>query len=111
MLPLLKCSRIQIKSVCEILPAELNPLAEGDNPAGNGINDDPTRQLRLVTDAVETLERVAGIRGTTKTIRFGNGPKLICKALDLRAWLNGVTQDFSRPGKLTDNAFIESFNR
>ena len=34
----------------------------------------------------------------------------ICKALDLWAYLNGVTLDFSRPGKPTDNAFIESFN-
>ncbi len=38
------------------------------------------------------------------------GPAFIRKALDLRAWLNGVTLDFSRPGKPTDNAFIESFN-
>ena len=28
----------------------------------------------------------------------------------LRAYLKGVTLDFSRPGKPTDNAFIESFN-
>lgn len=39
-----------------------------------------------------------------------NGPEFISKALDLWAWLNGVTLDFSRPGKPTDNAFIESFN-
>ena len=38
------------------------------------------------------------------------GPEFISKALDLWAWLNGVTLDFSRPGKPTDNAFIESFN-
>ncbi|MBO6948196.1 MAG: transposase [Rhodospirillales bacterium] len=24
--------------------------------------------------------------------------------------MNNVTQDFSRPGKPTDNAFVESFN-
>ena len=38
------------------------------------------------------------------------GPEFVSKALDLWAWLNGVTLDFSRPGKPTDNAFIESFN-
>ena len=27
-----------------------------------------------------------------------------------RAYLNGVELDFCRPGKLTDNAFIEAFN-
>lgn len=30
--------------------------------------------------------------------------------LDLWAYFNNVTLDFSRPGKPTDNAFIESFN-
>ena len=30
--------------------------------------------------------------------------------LDLWAYLHGVTLDFSRPGKPTDNAFIEAFN-
>ena len=30
--------------------------------------------------------------------------------LDLWAYQRGVTLDFSRPGKPTDNAFIESFN-
>ncbi len=30
--------------------------------------------------------------------------------LDQWAYLNGVEIDFSRPGKPTDNAYIESFN-
>lgn len=30
--------------------------------------------------------------------------------MDLRAYQRGVTLDFSRPGKPTDNAFIEAFN-
>ena len=34
----------------------------------------------------------------------------LTKALDRWAYENGVTLDFSRPGKPTDNAFVESFN-
>ncbi len=30
--------------------------------------------------------------------------------MDLWAYANGVTLDFSRPGKPTDNGFIEAFN-
>ena len=45
-----------------------------------------------------------------RTIRLDNGPEFISKEFDLWAYLNGVTLDFSRPGKPTDNAFIESFN-
>ncbi len=32
------------------------------------------------------------------------------RELDLWAYQNNVTLDFSRPGKPTDNAFIEAFN-
>jgi putative transposase len=36
--------------------------------------------------------------------------RAIPKSLDWWAYFNKVTLDFSRPGKPTDNAFIESFN-
>ena len=39
-----------------------------------------------------------------------NGPEFTSKRLDQWAYLNGVELDFSRPGKPTDNAFIEAFN-
>jgi len=38
------------------------------------------------------------------------GPEFIFRALDHWAYINRVTLDFSRPGKPTDNAFVESFN-
>jgi putative transposase len=43
-------------------------------------------------------------------IRVDNGPEFIFCALDHWAYINQVTLDFSRPGKPTDNAFVESFN-
>jgi putative transposase len=61
-------------------------------------------------DVVETLERVGFEIGYPKTIRLDNGPEFISKELDLWAFMKGVTLDFSRPGKPTDNAFIESLN-
>lgn len=39
-----------------------------------------------------------------------NGPEFVSLVLDKWAYENGVTLDFSRPGKPTDNPFIESFN-
>ena len=39
-----------------------------------------------------------------------HGPEFVSKALDRWAYENAVTLDFSRPGKPTDNAFVESFN-
>jgi len=44
-----------------------------------------------------------------QSIRVDNGPEFISTSLDLWAYFHGVKLDFSRPGKPTDNAFIESF--
>lgn len=61
-------------------------------------------------DVVATLERVCGQIGYPKTIRVDQGSEFISRDMDLWAYQNGVTLDFSRPGKPTDNAFIEAFN-
>ena len=45
-----------------------------------------------------------------KRIQVDNGSEFISKALDKWAYENNVVLDFSRPGKPTDNPFIESFN-
>ena len=39
-----------------------------------------------------------------------NGSEFTSQAMDLWAYQNGMKIDFSRPGKPTDNAFVESFN-
>ena len=48
--------------------------------------------------------------GTPKTIRVDQRSEFISRDLDFWAYANDVTVDFSRPGKPTDNAFIEAFN-
>lgn len=59
---------------------------------------------------VEAMTRIATVRGAPRAIRVDNGPEFISKALDRWAYENSVKLDFSRPGKPTDNAFVESFN-
>lgn len=60
---------------------------------------------------VEILQQVTERRGSCpQTIRVDNGPEFISRSLDFWAYWNKVKLDFSRPGKPTDNAFIESFN-
>ena len=56
------------------------------------------------------LRRVAAPRGLPTSIRVDNGTEFTSKRLDQWAYLNGVELDFIRPGKPTENAFIESFN-
>lgn len=59
---------------------------------------------------VDLLDELAEGRGVRNAIRVKDGPEFISKVLDLWAYENGVTLVFSRPGKPTDNAYIESFN-
>ena len=61
-------------------------------------------------DVVQTLERVCRQVGYPSAIRVDQGSEFISRDLDLWAYQKDVILDFSRPGKPTDNAFIESFN-
>jgi putative transposase len=61
-------------------------------------------------DVVAALDNVCRKIGYPKSIRADNGPEFVSRDLDLWAYANDVTLDFSRPGKPTDNAFIEAFN-
>ena len=59
---------------------------------------------------IDELDRLARIRGKPRSIRVDNGPEFAGRLLDQWAYLNKVELDFSRPGKPTDNAYIEAFN-
>ena len=48
--------------------------------------------------------------GYPRVIRVDQGSQFVSRDLDLWAYKNNVTLDFSRPGKPPDNAFIEAFN-
>lgn len=61
-------------------------------------------------DVVETLEQVCRRIGYPATIRVDQRSEFISRDMDLWAYQRGVTLNFSRPGKPTDNAFIEAFN-
>ncbi len=67
---------------------------------------------RFTGEVVAELLTSAGLaRGQLpEKIRVDNGTEFTSKALDHWAYWNGVTLDFSRPGKPSDNAFIEAFN-
>ncbi len=62
-------------------------------------------------DVVRIMEalRVSDKRVPVR-IQTINSSEFISKSLDKWAYEHGVTMDFSRPGKPTDNPFIESFN-
>lgn len=61
-------------------------------------------------DVIMVLDEVCTQLGYPSTIRVDQGSEFVSRELDLWAYLHGVELDFSRPGKPTDNAFIESLN-
>ena len=61
-------------------------------------------------DVGATLDAACRKVGFPRTMRVDNGSEFVSRDMDLWAYQRGVTLDFSRPGKPTDNAFIEAFN-
>ena len=68
-----------------------------------------SRQARA-SDVVETVNRAISAFGCPERIRGDNSSPFTSNELDLWAYGDQVILDFSRPGKPTDNAFIEAFN-
>ncbi|SHJ11680.1 DDE-type integrase/transposase/recombinase [Pseudozobellia thermophila] len=63
------------------------------------------------SDVVEVMETITfGNEVLPKRIKVDDGSEFISKVLEEWAYGNGVELDFPRPGKPTDNPFIESFN-
>ena len=69
----------------------------------------PGRSLRG-PDVAAVMDRQVEDHGVPARLQRDNGSEFISKVLDRWAYDHGVVMDFSRPGKPTDNALVESFN-
>ncbi|MBV6862665.1 integrase core domain-containing protein, partial [Xanthomonas euvesicatoria] len=65
-------------------------------------------ELRGVDSA---LDELVELRGAQRRLRLDNGPEFISAALRQWAQQHGVTLIHIQPGKPTQNAYIEGFNR
>ena len=61
-------------------------------------------------DVVRVLQAICKEEGAPKVLFCDNGTEFTSQVMDLWAYHRGVRIDFSRPGKPTDNAYVESFN-
>jgi putative transposase len=61
-------------------------------------------------DVVTALNRIVAKRPAPKCLFVDNGSEFSGQMLDLWAYHHQTRIDFSRPGKPTDNCFIETFN-
>jgi putative transposase len=67
--------------------------------------------FRLTGESVvDALNAIAIERDLPCAITVDNGTEFTSKMLDEWCYMRGVKLDFIRPGKPTENAFIESFN-
>jgi putative transposase len=93
-------------------------LADGRRFRALTIVDNFTRECPAIeVDSSLTGKRVAAVlehlkqtRGVPARLKVDNGPEFVSRALDAWAHVNDVKLEFSRPGKPTDNPYIESFN-
>lgn len=89
-------SRIRILAVIDIFSRECLSLYAGKNLGA--------------VEVVDCLNRIAYKKGFPKRIHCDNGSEFSGRLVDLWAYQNKTKLVFSRPGKPTDNAFVESFN-
>ena len=73
--------------------------AKTDSGLGPGIREDRGIVVQFINEG-----------GTPDRVFLDKKPEFLGKALDKCAYANQVTLDFSRQGKPTDTAVIESFN-
>ena len=94
-------------------------LYEGKSFRTLNVIDDYSREsLAIEIDSslpskriIRVLDRIAAYRGYPKALRQDNGPEFISHALEIWAEYHGIKLDFIKPGKPTQNAYIERFNR
>ncbi|AKC80628.1 transposase [Xanthomonas arboricola] len=83
------------------------------------INDDFNREsMKIEIDTslpsarvIRALDELFELRGAPRRLRLDNGPEFISAALRQWAQQHGVTLIHIQPGKPTQNAYIERFNR
>lgn len=83
------------------------------------VNDDYNREsLHIEIDTslpsqrvIRALDQLIELRGTPRRLRLDNGPEFISAALKHWAQQHGVELLHIQPGKPTQNAYIERFNR
>lgn len=72
------------------------------DPAGKSLKGE---YVVSVIEALRVLDKRLPVR-----IQTDDDSEFISKSLDKWVYQHGVTMDFPRPSKPTDNPFIESFN-
>jgi putative transposase len=93
-------------------------LADGQRFRALTIVDIYTRECLAIevgqamkgADVVRVLQKITKQRAIPKVLFCDNGSEFTSQMMDLWAYHNKVKIDFSRPGKPTDDAFVESFN-
>ena len=78
------------------------------NREGLGIEVDLSLPSQRV---IRALERIIEWRGKPTSIRCDNGPEYISQKLTNWTNTQGIQLDYIQPGKPTQNAYIERFNR
>lgn len=69
----------------------------------------PGQRLRA-ENVIEVLNRLVMQRGAPRRVFVDNGSEFTGRLMDMWAYHHQVRLDFSRPGKPTDNCFVETFN-
>jgi len=111
-------TRLQVPNVAWSMDFVNDQTASGKRFRALTVVDVFTRECLAVepgsrlgcAEVAAILSRIAAEHGTPKRIYCDNGSEFAGCLVDLRAYANKVVMEYSRPGKPTDNARIQSFH-
>lgn len=89
-------TRFRILTVVDVFTREALAVEAGQKFRGENV--------------VQVLNRLVAQRGAPRHVFVDNGSEFTGRLMDMWAYHHGVRIDFSRPGKPTDNCFVETFN-
>jgi len=107
------------KSLCWSMDFMHDVLINGRTFRVLNILDDYNREAVAIDSAhgypaervIRLLERITNFRGIPRSIRVDNGPEFTSKAFATWCKEHAIEIKFIQPGKPTQNAYIERFNR
>ena len=101
---------LRLHGRCAVVRSPLQDLQRHRRVQREGLRIEVDTSLPAAR-VIRALNELVEVRGAPLSIRLDNGPEFIANALALWAQSKGIALQHIQPGKPTQNAYVERFNK